>query len=140
MSDTSQFVAQRLRTEEGFRALPYKDSKGILTGGYGMNLTVPQPEPVWFAAMQATVDLLEPKLLQYPWYANTDMIRRIPLLDMAYNMGLEGLLHFPHMLSAVSNQDWQTAHDEMLNSQYAKDVGQRATKLAQILLTGQNDV
>lgn len=130
----------RLKTEEGFRAMPYKDSKGLLTVGYGLNLTVPQPEAVWAAALAAAVGIVEQDLQRFDWYQKLDPVRQSVLLDMAYNMGMGSLLHFPHMLAAIAKGDWQTAHDEMLNSQYARDVGNRAVVLSQILLTGVNNV
>ena len=120
--------------------MPYKDSKGLLTVGYGLNLTVPQPEAVWAAALAAAVSAVEQDLQRFDWYQKLDPVRQSVILDMAYNMGIGSLLHFPHMLAAIAKGDWQTAHDEMLDSQYARDVGNRAVVLSQILLTGVNNV
>lgn len=140
MSAVTDIVMPRLKLEEGYRAMPYKDSKGLLTVGYGLNLTIPQPEAVWAAALAACVSIVEQDLQRYDWYQKLDPVRQSVLLDMAYNMGIGGLLHFPHMLAAIAKGDWQTAHDEMLDSQYARDVGQRAVVLSQMLLTGVNNV
>lgn len=139
MSTVIDMAMPRLKTEEGFRPMPYKDSKGLLTVGYGLNLTVPQPELVWAAALSAKVSIVEQELQQFSWYQNIDDVRKSVILDMAFNMGTGSLLHFPHMLAAIAKSDWQTAHDEMLDSQYAKDVGQRAITLSKILLTGVNN-
>jgi lysozyme len=140
VSAVTDIATPRLKTEEGYKAMPYKDSKGLLTVGYGLNLTVPQPEAVWAAALAAKVGIVEQELQRYDWYQKLDTVRQSVLLDMAYNMGIGGLLHFPHMLAAIAKSDWQTAHDEMLDSQYAKDVGNRAVVLSQMLLTGVNNV
>jgi lysozyme len=136
MSDVTALAMPRLKIEEGYSAIPYKDSKGLWTVGYGLNLTVPQPEAVWAAALAAKVGLVEQELQRFDWYKKLDAVRQSVILDMAYNMGVGSLLHFPHMLAAIAKSDWQTAHDEMLDSQYAKDVGNRAVVLSQILLTG----
>ena len=133
----SDLVANRLKVEEGFSEKPYKDSLGILTGGYGTNLEVAHSANAWFAMMHAEVDETDAELQRFPWYTSQNDVRKSVLCDMAYNMGLDGLLHFPHMLSAVANGDYQTAHDEMLNSLWAKQVGQRATNLAALMLRGE---
>ena len=140
MSAVTDIAMPRLKLEEGYRAMPYKDSKGLLTVGYGLNLTIPQPEAIWAAALAAKVAIVEQELQRFDWYQKLDPVRQSVLLDMAYNMGTGDLLHFPHMLAAIARGDWQTAHDEMLDSQYAKDVGQRAVVLSQMLLTGVNNV
>ena len=140
MSVAGDLTAQRLRTEEGFRAIKYKDSKGLETVGYGLNLTIPQPERVWFAAMRECVAIVEEDLAKFDWYSGLNDARKSVIIDMAFNMGLPSLLHFVNTLAAVARGDWQAAHDGILNSQYARDVGQRAQHLAQIMLTGELNV
>lgn len=64
-------------------------------------------------------------------------IRQAALIDMAYQQGGAGLARFKHMLAAIRLSDWPTAHDECLNSAYAKEVPSRAKSNASLLLTGQ---
>ncbi len=136
MSLEADTVVHRLKNEEGYRQQAYRDSRGFLTIGYGFNIDAGMPEPVAAAALAAFVSMREQELQQFDWYQSMDSVRRVPILDMAFNMGTHSLLHFPHMIAAIAKQDWQTAHDEMLDSDYAKQVGDRAQKLADILLTG----
>lgn len=62
--------------------------------------------------------------------------RRAVLTDLCFNPGPTRLSGFVHMLDAIRKSDWQRAHDELLNSEYAQQVHGRATTNAMVLLTG----
>ena len=68
--------------------------------------------------------------------SNLDDARASVLLDPAFNLGINGLLHFPKMLAALAAGDWKTAHDELLDSDAARELPSRYNALAQILLNG----
>lgn len=70
-----------------------------------------------------------------PYYGR-EIPRGAVLLDMAYNMGVAGLMNFHHMLAAVQAGDWKTAAAEMLNSTWAKQVKNRAYRLAAVMENG----
>lgn len=127
----------RVKQEEGFRPYPYRDSRGFLTVGYGLNLDSPMPERLASVICQWQLDETGFYLESYPWYRACDPVRQSVLLDMAFNMGLEKLLGFQKMLTACASKDWQAAHDQMLESAWAGEVGARAQHLAQIMLTGE---
>ena len=55
----------------------------------------------------------------------------------AFNLGPAGLLKFGRTLSAVEQGDYETAAVEMLDSRWAGQVGQRATRLSEMMLTGE---
>ncbi len=63
--------------------------------------------------------------------------RRAVLADLVFNMGQNGLMNFRHMLDAIRAGKWLRAHDELLDSAYAKQTKTRAQKNAQTLLTGE---
>jgi len=126
----------RVKANEGFSANLYNDSLGNPTIGYGCLARG------W--SMQFAADVCELQLQnalvdieQYDWFDACDQVRQSVLLEMAFNLGLFGLLQLSKMLAAVKVMDWQTAHDEMLNSKWASQVKGRATRLAAIMLTGQ---
>lgn len=70
------------------------------------------------------------------YWVEIDEIRQAALIDMAYNEGGVGLSKFIHLLAAVRQFDWPTAHDEILNSKYAQQLPARAQHNAHIILTG----
>lgn len=72
-----------------------------------------------------------------PLYAQVDEIRRRVLCNMAFNMGVSGLMDFQKMWAAIADKDWVTAAAEMTDSAWAKQVGARATRLTTQMVTGQ---
>ena len=63
--------------------------------------------------------------------------RQAVLLDMAFNMGAEGLLKFGNTLRAAREMRWKDARDGMLASKWAGQVGRRASELAEQMMTGE---
>jgi lysozyme len=53
------------------------------------------------------------------------------MVNMAFNLGVDGLGHFHHMLDAMKAKDWDRAAQEALNSTWAGQVGERAQRVAQ---------
>lgn len=135
----------RLKVEEGKRAFAYDDSTGKrvtcrpagnLSIGYGINLEtgLDDEEQQWL--LEHRLSKVELALNECWWWKRLDPVRASVLLDLGYNMGVESLLHFPLMLAAIGRQDWQAAHDELLDSKAARQLPGRYGKLATILLTG----
>ncbi|MNR52556.1 hypothetical protein D3C85_1724170 [compost metagenome] len=56
---------------------------------------------------------------------------------MAFNLGVEGLLKFKNTLRLVEIGDYKSASVEMLNSAWARQVGNRAKRLSKQMLTGE---
>jgi len=52
------------------------------------------------------------------------------LVDLAFNMGTPTLLKFKAAVRALKAQQWGTAADQILDSRYARQVGQRAQTVA----------
>lgn len=127
-------VLPRLRQEEGFRATLYRDTQGHQTIGYGLNVDAGISQRVAAAALQAQLEELQEALVKYPWYAQLDPVRQSVLVDIAFNNGINGLLHFPHLLAALSRQDWASAATECHVEN--PELAGRYQKLSQILLTG----
>ena len=58
---------------------------------------------------------------------------KIVLIDMAFNMGVNGLLKFKNTLSLIEKGQYIAASNEMLNSSWKNQVGQRAYNLSNML-------
>jgi|AntDeeMetagen681_2_1112603.scaffolds.fasta_scaffold31225_1 lysozyme len=130
---------QRLKKHEGFRKKMYTDSVGVPTIGYGFNLeTVSLPRPVAELWLAFEIDKKEDALEKFDWYNDTDAVRQEVLLDMAYNLGIAGLLGFKKMIKALENKQYERAGAEMLDSKWARQVGARAVDLA-ALMRGNNN-
>lgn len=126
----------RLRTEEGFRQFAYKDTVGKLTIGYGFNIDAGFDKELCDVILAFLARRLDTQLAAYDWYANLDDTRKSVFLDMGYNLGLDGLLHFTQTISAVSRADWPAASQRLLASKAATQLPKRYQALANILETG----
>jgi lysozyme len=52
------------------------------------------------------------------------------LVNMCFNMGAPRLSQFKKFIKAIHDEDWATASVEMLDSRWAKQVGDRAIRLS----------
>jgi lysozyme len=137
MSDPVTLAIPRLMTEESFRSLPYTDQSGHLTIGYGMNLSAGISKKQAAQNLQWTLVERYSTLKNFSWWHDDEPVRGSVILDMAYNLGLAGLLNFINMLAAYGKKDWKTASQELINSKAERQLPERYTQLAKILLEGQ---
>ena len=134
-----QMVIKRMKDEEGFSSRPYRCTSNKLTIGYGRNL-----EDVGISKEEAEIMLnndIEKCYAQLKSriphiFDRLDRDRQEVLLDMCFNLGIEGLLKFKKMLHALSEDDFTEAAHELMNSRYAHQVPNRAKRNAIILEEG----
>jgi lysozyme len=131
-------LLDQLKRDEGVRLKPYTDTVGKLTIGAGFNLTDVglYPEEVDFI-LANRIAKLRAELAPFQWYSALDSVRQGAIENMAYNVGLPSLLHFPHLIAELAKQDWVAAAREMRDSIWAKQVGDRAVRLEHQILSGE---
>jgi lysozyme len=127
-----------LERDEGLRLKPYRDSVGKLTIGIGRNL---DDKGISEAAARFLLgeDVLEVEAgldEALPWWRQQEEVRQRVLANMAFNMGLAGLLQFTNTLAAVREGRYEDAASGMLASLWAKQVGPRAIRLAEMMRQG----
>jgi len=131
-------LIEQLSRDEGRRPHVYTDTVGKLTAGVGRNISdVPFSDDEIDLMLSNDIARARAALAPLAWYAALDEVRQGAIENMAFNLGVSGLLHFPHMIAALAHQDWQTAADEMRTSMWATQVGPRASRLEQQILTGE---
>ena len=126
-----------LKTHEGLRLTLYKCPAGKWTIGYGRNLEdrgISEDEAQLF--LENDVKYFYTQLEKFPAFHKCNEARQIVLVNMAFNLGIEGLRNFKMMWAAISLENWQGASIQMLRSKWAGQVGNRATELAEIMRTG----
>ncbi len=132
-------LRKQVQTDEGMRLKPYTDTGGRVSIGYGRNLTdvgISQVE----AGMLLQNDLeraVSDVQRGFPFVLELDSVRQIVLADMCFNLGLDRLSKFTKMWAAIRGSAWETAATEMLTSQWAEQVGARATRLAEAMRSGE---
>lgn len=125
-------MKDELTRDEALKLKPYRDTKGKLTIGIGRNL-----DDVGITAGEAdfllTNDIanaMQSLDMALPWWKNLSEARQRGLLNMTFNMGLHKVMEFTNMLAALKSGDWATASSESLNSDWAREVGNRAQRIA----------
>ena len=126
-----------IKKHEGVRLKVYKDTTGHDTIGYGRNLdfrgiSMAEAEVMLQNDIAQTVRTLEP----YTWYQGLDATRQAVLVDMAFNLGVKGLLGFTTFLNFLLVRDFAAAADDMLATKWARQVGHRAIEDAEIIREG----
>ena len=131
-SDYAALTA-RLMAEEGFRALPYRDSRGILTVGYGRNLTVPFTHDEGRYLLASSLDRNAATFIK-AWPPFDDMPHevRAALLDAAFELGPDGVLGFKKMLAHAAAGEWEAAAKEAISSKWDAETPTRAHRLAEV--------
>jgi lysozyme len=71
-----------------------------------------------------------------PWWRTLTKGRQRVLLNMAFNLGVSGLLTFRNTLAAVREGRYDDAAAGMLKSKWATQVGARAKRLAALMEEG----
>lgn len=128
-----------LRRHEGYRTHPYTDTKNKLTIGVGRNLTdrgLSGDEIDLLMTNDISIaDSICIDLFGFA-FRNFSKPRQYALISMAFNMGKTRLSGFVKMIAAVKARDWDNAASEALRSRWSKQVGDRATEIADMLRRG----
>lgn len=128
----------QLKRDEGYRQHPYRDSVGVETIGYGFNLQADglSPDESDCVLLLRVRKRYLTLIAALPWVKSLDEARQGVLLNMAYNLGVAGLLEFRQMLGNVQAGQFNLAAADMLASKWAEQVGSRAQRLAQQMRDG----
>lgn len=70
------------------------------------------------------------------WWSQLDGVRQRVLVNMAFNVGINGLMKFRKTLAAIQARDWATAAAEILDSNAARQLPVRYERLAEMMRTG----
>lgn len=137
ISDTS---SQLLR-DEGEVLHVYLDSLGFQTIGVG-HLVDPRKNgaiPIEISRSLLAWDINDKTsqvLARLPWVAQLDAARRGVIINMAFQLGISGLLGFDHTLSLVQTGQYGPASKAMLASIWASQTPERAMRLSKQMETG----
>ena len=160
MKYNREHLINKLIEHEGLVLEVYQDSLGIDTIGIGRNLEdrgisqeeldyldIPNMEVVYehgitekdarYLALN-DIKIVEEELCKaHPCVEELDEVRQLILIDMAFNMGVPRLCKFKNMWNAIHNQNYEAASLEMMDSKWARQVGQRAKGLSEAMKSGE---
>lgn len=128
-------LIDQLKQDEGFRSKPYRCTAGKLTIGYGRNIedngiTQQEAEQLLINDITRVRTELSNK---FDWFFDIPESKQNVLINMCFNLGISRLLGFKKFLAALKVHNYSAAADEMLDSKWAKQVGARAMRLANIM-------
>lgn len=139
-------LQQQLKLAEGLSLVPYLDTVGVWTIGYGhalRNQMEHEVQSLTWTKAQAEAQLREDMAdaihdaSTFPWFATLDPVRQEVMVELAFNLGLTKLRKFVKMLAALAVQDWPRAAQELRNSRWYGQVGmRRGNRLVDALRTG----
>jgi len=147
ISDNPTYLLGSAATKayEGWRPNIYSDSEGVPTIGYGFNLNDPAmraklPVDVVSGKRALTTEEADP-IFKERWYQavsdavntfgvdafnNLNRRQQSIVVDMAYNLGAEGLGQFKDLKKAILSGDAKAASLAIKDSKYYKQTGRRA--------------
>jgi len=144
------FARDLLKESEGFKQKPYECTSGKWTIGYGYQLESHGFSQIeiaklhkdgWTQAhaermLEHEIDLICAAFHRLPWFADLDDVRKAVVIDMTYNLGIDGFLGFRKTIAALREKDWDAAVHEMRHSKWAKQAPKRCATLCSIMKTG----
>lgn len=155
--DVTEEGIEQLAFDEGERFTMYKDSENIPTIGVGFNLTTASNKRIFkritgFSVQEAldgkeiskrqSRELLQESLaiaqkdaegIFRPAWDKLNDEERDALVNFAFNLGKTRALTFKKAIKALNAGDGVTAAKEMLDSKWARQVGDRAKRIADVV-------
>jgi lysozyme len=125
----------QLIKDEGEVLHAYEDSEGFLTIGIGRlidkrrggGLSRTEARYLLDNDIQRVVASLDRSL---PWWNNLPESQQQGLANMAFQLGVNGLLGFQRMLAALKRGEYAEARREALDSRWARQTPNRARRVA----------
>tara|TARA_R110002020_G_scaffold13250_18_gene47826 strand:- start:2476 stop:2895 length:420 start_codon:yes stop_codon:yes gene_type:complete len=134
----SKKLIEELKRDEGVKLFPYKCSANKLTIGVGRNIEergITEDEANYLLKNDLTMCVEEVESI-FTWYPYLTDSRKRVIVNMVFNLGLSRFLNFKKFIDAMEQKDYETAGKEMLDSKWAKQVGDRAKRLKQMIVEG----
>ena len=126
-------LTAELTRDEGVMLKPYRDTVNVLTIGVGRNLDngISEEEAVYLLNNDIDTATLELDRV-FPWWSEMPEPAQRALVNMAFNLGLPRLSNFTNMLDHLKAGRYHAAAGEALDSKWAKQVGPRAERIADL--------
>ena len=128
-------LEDQLRRDEGEKLSAYQDHLGFWTIGIGRLIDsrrgggISTDESTML--LRNDIARIRVELLQrLPWFVHLDPVRQGVLMNMAFQLGINGLMAFQDTLGKVQTGDYAVAADKMLQSKWATQTPERAKRLA----------
>ena len=134
-------LMKELMLDEGYKQEIYADPLGHPTFGVGHLVTKNDEEHGKEVGTPVTKERIEKCLqqdikivlneldLNEPWWRSLDSNRQRVIANMCFNLGYPRLKKFKKFIYAMQISQWEKAAEEMMDSKWATQVGERAVRL-----------
>lgn len=134
-------LTQQLIRDEGRCRSAYKDHLGYLTIGVGRLIDDRKggglrDDEIDYLLRNDITDRIDALTRALPWFQDLDDARKGVLLNMSFQLGVDGLLAFKTTLEHVKFGRYATAAQSMLASKWATQTPERAHRLSEQLAHG----
>ena len=135
-------LKSQLLREEGAEPCAYQDSLGYWTIGVGRLIDSRKGgglsnEEIDFLLENDIKRNYEAVLKALPWMEKLSDQRQAVLIEMAFQMGVGGLLQFKRTLGSIEDGQYGEAAVEMLDSLWAQQTPERAKRLSKQMESGE---
>jgi len=136
-------LTRQLKGDEGVKAHAYQDHLGFWTIGVGRLVDARKagsglrPHEIDYLLRSDIDDRIEALTRRLPWFEALEPARQGVLLNMSFQLGVDGLLGFKNTLRLVERGDYAQAADNMLLSKWAQQTPERARRMAEQMRSGQ---
>ena len=132
-------LIETLKRHEGVKNTLYKCTSDKWTIGVGRNLEdVGLSEEEIDILLQNDITRTEELLDEYmSWWSDLDYIRQDAMINFVFNVGIGTAMKFKKAMTALEQGDYDVAADEMMDSNWSKQVGQRAVEVTEMIRTGE---
>lgn len=135
-------ITKQLRRDEGVVDHAYQDHLGWWTIGVGRLIDKRKggrltDDEIDYLLANDIAEKERELEASVSFYKRLDEARKGVLLNMAFNLGVQGLLGFRNTLKLIEAGKYEEASKEMLKSKWARQVGDRAVRLSKQMLTGE---
>jgi lysozyme len=136
----TQGIAQ-IRRHEGLVLHAYTDSLGYMTIGYGRLIDKRKGGGITETEAQLLLQndvstVLTALVKNIDFWDELNPPRQAVLMNMSFQMGVQGLLKFSKTLALIKAGQYSEAADNMLKSLWAKQTPNRANEMAEQMRTG----
>tara|TARA_R100001244_G_scaffold43327_3_gene38935 strand:- start:13237 stop:13650 length:414 start_codon:yes stop_codon:yes gene_type:complete len=131
-------LVEQLKIHEGIKLNLYLCSAKKRSIGIGRNLDdigISEDEAEYLLKndiAEATKQLLN----AFPWMSKFNDARISAMINFTFNVGIGTVRKFSNTIEYLKNEDWEAAADEMMNSKWAEQVGDRAIQITEQIRTG----
>ena len=130
-------LKDQLMLHEGLELKPYQCTADKTTIGVGRNI-----QEIGITEDEARY-LLDNDILRVcselderiHWWRDLSEVRQRVLIDMVFNLGITRFMKFSRTIEAIEAGQYDIAAEEMLDSQWSRQVGKRSQTLSEAMRT-----